>query len=116
MFITSLLLSLCLGIEPLKRPHLTEVQGYVESNMNSKAIGKVKEKGAWQVREKYWGKVPRKLIDQAKQAERILDELLKANNNNLHTSVMRYNGAGIKARSYANKIRKRTFEKVICFV
>ena len=104
---------MCLHGGDLQRPHLTVTQGYIESNMNSKARGKCNEKGAWQVREKYWGKVPKTLKEQAHQAERILNELLVENHNNLHTAIVKYNGSGRKAVRYANEVRLKTIERCI---
>ena len=116
MFVTSLLISMCLSSPQLERPELTLTQGYVESNMNRNARGKKGEKGAWQVREKYWGKVPKHLLGQAQQSERILNELLAESNNNLHTALRKYNGRGAKAVKYANQVRKKTIERCILTV
>lgn len=113
MLLTTILFSIFLGLPHLERPNYTLTQGYVESKLNAKAVGKVNEKGAWQVREKYWGKVPKTLEKQAKQAERITNELLKENNGCLYMATIRYNGAGSAAMGYANKIRKKTIEAVI---
>lgn len=94
----------------LKRPALTIPQGIVESGLNTKARGKAGEKGAWQVREKYHGKVPKRLIDQGKQAEKILDELLKTTEGDMLKALSRYNGSGKAADRYAAKVRQRAFQ------
>ena len=45
--------------------------------MNPLAVGRAKEKGAFQIREKFWGKVPVGTYDQALQNERVLNVLVK---------------------------------------
>jgi hypothetical protein len=81
--------------------------------MNRKAKGKCNEKGAWQVRECYWGKVPKDLKGQAFQAERILNELLESNNSNMYTAVAKYNGSGAASFKYASKVRKYAIESAL---
>ena len=110
MLLTTILFSIFLGLPHLERPHYTMAQGYVESNLNKKAVGKAGEKGAWQVREKYWGKVPKSLIGQAKHSERITNELVKRNGGSLFIATVRYNGSGYQARRYAGKVLQKTFE------
>lgn len=95
----------------LERPTLSYAQGMVESNLKVNAVGKAKEKGAWQVREKYWGKVPATIEEQALQNEKIMDELLNADND-IFEALIRYNAgsnrkAGLK---YAKKVRKKALE------
>jgi hypothetical protein len=113
MLLTALLFSMLMGTPQLERPHLTIAQGYVESNMNMKAKGKFGEKGAWQVRECYWGKVPKDLKGQAFQAERILNVLLKSSNNNMYKAIAKYNGSGDASFKYANKVMKYAIESAI---
>ena len=112
--ILSMLLSMVMNINavPLERPVLTIAQGQVESRLNPKAVGKAGERGAWQVMEKTWGKVPKKLDGQARQAERILQELISENKGDHFEALVKYNSyhnrkAGVK---YACKVRKRAFE------
>ena len=117
IFTTLLLASLNFTmLDRLERPELTIAQGILESNLNTKAIGRAGEKGAWQVREKYWGKVPKSFKGQADQAEDILKELLEANNGNLRVALRKYNGSGTKAHRYANQVCKRTLERCLMFV
>lgn len=113
MLLTTLTLAFFAGSFYLERPHLTIAQGMVESGLNQYAIGKSKEKGAWQVREKYWGKVPNKLHEQAQQSERILNELLRESRNDLYTAITKYNGSGPEAVRYTKVVRKRTIERVL---
>ena len=110
MLFAMLLVSLGLGGIELKRPHITVAQGYVESNMNPKAVGAQGEKGAWQIKEEYWGKVPRTLDKQALHAEQVLDKILKENDGNIRVSLARYNGRGKKSRMYANKVMSKALE------
>lgn len=86
-----------------KRPALSAAQAIVESRGNIKARGKAGEKGAWQVREKYWGKVPGSAVKQALQNERIIEDLIRATGG-LPLAVERYNGTGKKARVYSRKV------------
>ena len=92
--------------EPLKRPVLTEAIGRVESGMNPRARGKHGERGAWQVTPRIWGKVPHSLTDQARQHERILDELIHACGERVGQAIERYNGSGPAARRYAGRVRR----------
>lgn len=113
MLLTTILFSLFLGTPHLERPVLTVQQGYIESNMNAKAVGKAKEKGAWQVREKYWGKVPKELPAQAEQAEKILNDLLLESRYDLFLSTYRYNGKGKAAVRYAVNLRQRSIQSAL---
>lgn len=112
----TLLLAASLMLPPLERPHLTIAQGLVESNLNPKAKGKTGERGAWQVIPKQWGKVPKKLGQQAVQAEKILNELLAENDNDMFESLVKYNSFKNKekGKAYARKVRKRAIE--ICLL
>lgn len=108
----SLLIATSLLAFQLERPHITLAQGLVESNLNPYAIGKVKEKGAWQVIEKEWGRVPKGMDKQALQNEKILNELLEDSNQNLFEALVKYNSyknrkAGVK---YARKVRRTAIE------
>lgn len=97
----------------MSRPELTIAQGMVESKMNHHARGRHGEKGAFQVIERHWGRVPRTLRGQQKQNERIVNELLKASGDNLHGALRRYNGAGEKAEQYARKVEAATINVAI---
>jgi hypothetical protein len=72
--------------------------------MNVSAKGKAGERGAFQVKPKDWGKVPKKWKDQADQNEKIIKELLEAKKGNFHKTVVAYNGKGKKADRYARKV------------
>ena len=116
MFILTAMLMASLNFVGLERPELTLTQGLLESNLNTRAVGKAGEKGAWQVREKYWGKVPKTFKGQADQAEDILNELLETSNGDLRVALRKYNGSGTKAHRYANQVCKRTLERCLMFV
>ena len=86
-----------------KRPRLMASIAIRESNGNPKAVGDGgKSKGAFQV-QKHWGKVSHDPVEQAKQSERILEELLADNNGNLKKALSAYNGEKTK-KVYADKI------------
>lgn len=116
MFTITAMLLASLSLLELERPELTIEQGKIESNLNVRARGKAGEKGAWQVKEKHWGKVPKTFKGQALQAEDILNELLEASDNDLRTAIRKYNGSGKSAVRYANKVCKRTLERCILYV
>lgn len=88
----------------ISRPELTVAQGMAESKMNPYAIGRHGERGAFQVIERHWGKVPKDIQGQQRQNERIMDELLQASGGSLHGALRRYNGSGKAARRYANRV------------
>lgn len=103
------------GQHELQRHSLTMAQGIIESNLNPKAKGSCGERGAWQVLEKEWGKVPKTLVGQARQAEKILNTLLVENKNNLFESLIKYNSFKnrAKGKKYAIKVCKKALELTI---
>lgn len=105
--ITALVLNTFFLFMPLERPVLTVAQGYVESGHNVRARGKAGEKGAYQVKEEVWGKVPKSWRGQTRQNEEIVNVLLSENHDNLSKAVLRYNGKGKGARKYVAKVRQR---------
>lgn len=108
--ISVLMLSVLMSPVKLERPHLTIAQGLIESKLNSRAVGSSGERGAWQVLEKYWGRVPKSIESQAFQAEKILNKIRARNSCNTFRALAAYNGKGKRALSYARKVRKCTFE------
>lgn len=105
--ITALILNTFFLFAPLDRPALTLAQGYTESGMNIKAVGKKGEKGAFQVIEKHWGKVPKTWKKQADQNQEIINELLDVCNGDIKKAVTKYNGKGKDARIYTAKVFKK---------
>ena len=93
-----------------KNPKLMASVAIVESNGTPHAVGRSGERGAWQVIPKVWGSVPKSADGQARQAERILDELVAASpRGSLRCALARYNGGDRpKAVSYryADKVLK----------
>ena len=108
--ITALILNTFFLFAPLERPVLTVGQGYIESGHRTRAIGKAGERGAFQVRECIWGKVPRGWKKQADQAEDILNDLLTENHGCMNKAVTKYNGSGKKARIYQAKVFKKSID------
>jgi hypothetical protein len=88
-------------------------QAMVESGANPYAKGKHKEKGAWQIREKYWGKVPKDMVHQARQAEGVLDVLIKENHGDIYKAVRRYNGYSRATKKYANAVRSNAIRLAV---
>ena len=110
MLLTALIFSIFACHVNLERPHLTIVQGIVESNLNANAVGSSNERGAWQAREMYWGKVPNGLAKQAVHAEQILNTIKQERNVSLFEALCRYNGKGKKSVRYACKVRRMAIE------
>lgn len=77
----------------------------VESGFNSKSRGKDGERGAWQVRPELWGNIPGDIVGQMKQAEVILEELIRQEGS-LTKAIRRYNGSGPQSRKYQAKVLK----------
>lgn len=77
-----------------KRPLLMAAMAIKESNGRPKAVGdRGASKGAWQVQEKHWDKVPSTATEQALQAEKILEELVaSAPRRSLYYGLVKYNG------------------------
>lgn len=106
----SIQLVMLLMVFNLERPTLTVAQGIVESGLNPYAIGKVQEKGAWQIREHIWGKVPKNIINQASHHEKIMNELIENKKGNIFKAISSYNGKGKKSKYYAKLVCKKAFE------
>lgn len=73
-----------------------------ESEFNPKARGRSGERGMFQVIPRYWGKVPTDPLAQAKQAEKILNSLIREHKS-FWKAVERYNGSGPQARAYVKR-------------
>ena len=81
-----------------------------ESNGDVNAVGKAGEEGAWQVIAREWGAVPEHLHGQAKQAERIVKELVHSTGGNIVKALARYNGGTVPGKSswkYAGRVAER---------
>lgn len=86
-------LEMAIAVSKTKRPKLMTAIAIVESNGNPTAVGDSgASKGAFQVQAKHWGAVPTTALEQATQAERILDELIVANRGRLRQALAEYNG------------------------
>lgn len=93
-----------------KNPKLMASVAIVESNGTPHAVGRSGERGAWQVIPKVWGSVPKSADGQARQAERILDELVAASpRRSLLQGLSAYNTGSYNSkvgRQYAMKVLK----------
>lgn len=78
-----------------------------ESHGRPGMVGEHGEKGAWQVREMYWGPVPATMQEQARQAARIYRELLSRNDGSRVLAMTAYNGSGKAAEQYAYEVISR---------
>ncbi|MDD2309706.1 MAG: lytic transglycosylase domain-containing protein [Desulfuromonadaceae bacterium] len=81
-----------------------------ESRGDPVAVGSAGEQGAWQVIASDWGSVPKDMIGQAIQAERIIRALLADANGDKRKALARYNGGPTppgKSYRYAERILKR---------
>jgi hypothetical protein len=81
-----------------------------ESRGDPVAVGSAGEQGAWQVIASDWGSVPKDMIGQAIQAERIIRALLIDANGDKRKALARYNGGPTppgKSYRYAERILKR---------
>ena len=88
---------------------LATAQGLVESNLNPWAVGKANERGAWQVIEKYHGKVPATLPEQCRQYTKVMDGLV-SEHGAVEKAIIRYNGSGVKAKRYCQRVQKKALE------
>jgi len=88
-----------------KSPRLLAAMATKETNGNHAVRNtgyKKRHHGAWQVNPKYWGKVSNSPVEQAKQAETILEDLAKVSNNDINSILAKYGGDS--TNSYAKKI------------
>ncbi len=84
---------MAVAVTQTKRPALMSAIAVKESNGDPKAVGDSgASKGAFQVQEKHWGKVPSDAVGQALQAERILEELVQSRRGHLRRGLAAYNG------------------------
>lgn len=89
-----------------KSPRLMSAIAKVESNGNPslRRTGyKHKHSGAFQVNPKHWGEVSHDAIEQALQAENILEVLVKEHNGNIKKALNAYGGDRTR-RTYAKNI------------
>jgi hypothetical protein len=96
------------AVKPENRAIITAI-AIVESNGNPKAVGdKGRSHGAWQVQPEHWGPVSLSPVQQALQAERILEDLVASMpRGSLRRGLAVYNG-GVRpperAWRYADRV------------
>ena len=91
---------------------LATAQGLVESNLNPWAVGKANERGAWQVIERYHGKVPRSLPEQCRHYTKIMGGLT-TEHGTVEKAITRYNGSGVDAKRYCQRVQKKALESTL---
>jgi len=107
---------MAVAVTATKRPALMSAIAVVESNGDPAAVGDAGDsKGAFQVQEKHWGEVSESPVQQALQAERILEGLLKererlrCKSDRIRASLAAYNGGQRPPRvsyKYADRVMK----------
>lgn len=76
-----------------QKPRLLAAIATVESNGKETAKNKRSgAKGAFQVKEKHWGRVKHDVVEQALQADRILNDLYDEKDGNLRKTLNAYGG------------------------
>ena len=76
-----------------QKPRLLAAIATVESNGKETAYNKSsKAKGAFQVKSKHWGRVGHDVVEQALQADRILNDLYDEKDRNLRKTLNAYGG------------------------
>lgn len=91
-------------------PFIAAAQAVVESQVKPAAVGKHKERGCYQVREKYWGKVSTRLDRQTRQHSVILAALIQEHRGHVKRAIRAYNGSGRKAIRYERMVAKNIAE------
>lgn len=100
---------MAVAVTKTKNPKLMAAIAIKESNGRPRAVGDSgASKGAWQVQEKHWAKVPPTATEQALQAEKILEELVASSRGRLLQALSRYNSGKPNSR-----IGKRYAKNVI---
>ena len=86
--------AMAVAVHKTKNPPLMAAIAIKESNGRPKAVGDSgASKGAFQVQEKHWTKVPTTATEQALQAEKILEELVASTpRRDLRSGLAKYNG------------------------
>ena len=101
---------MAVAVTQTKRPALMAAIAVKESNGNPKAVGDHGDSlGAWQVQPKHWGPVSTDPVQQALQAERILEELTgNEPRGSLRYALSRYNTGRVcsTGKRYANHVIK----------
>lgn len=108
--------AMALAVTATRRPALMAAIAVAESNGDPAAVGDGGESlGAFQVQEKHWGEVSASPVQQALQAERILEGLLKererlrCQSDRIRASLAAYNGGQRPSRvsyKYADRVMK----------
>lgn len=101
---------MAVAVTKTKNPKLMAAIAIKESNGRPRAVGDSgASKGAFQVQEKHWSKVPTTATEQALQAEKILEELVASSRGRLRSGLEKYNTGrvGTKAgKRYAADVLK----------
>jgi hypothetical protein len=100
---------MAVAVSQTKRPALMAALAVVESNGNPSAVGYSGDSlGAWQVQPKHWGPVSESPVQQALQAEKILEALVESRGS-LRRGLIAYNAghnSPPQSHRYAVKVLK----------
>lgn len=91
-------------IAATSHPRALAAIGAVESGYDPQAVGSRGERGIYQVRPDIWGEVPDDPVDQTRQAEEILERLVREHGS-IAEGIRRYNGGGPASRRYLRKVQ-----------
>jgi len=86
-------MEMAIAVRKTKNPPLMAAIAIRETNGKLHATGdKGQSRGAFQIQEKHWGKIGVTATEQALQAEKILEELVRTSRGSLRQGLAKYNG------------------------
>lgn len=66
--------------------------------------------GMFQIQPQHWGEFDYRVDKQVAHCQKIIDYLISKNKKSLHSAISRYNGRGVKADKYANRVLSKARE------
>lgn len=95
-------------VAKMKRPRLAAAQAVVESNGNKTAIGKLNEKGVWQIRQELHGEFSSDLGSQSRKFEEVMEQMIRESDGKLKKALSLYNGD--RSGKYAALVLRKVAE------